>query len=101
MNVMKKIVCGIALAGIAVFPATAGEHGGHHRHHEGNNGVRLAAEIVGLVRNALAPVPTVLRHDPPPEPPRRREIGHPAPHRERRGAHHEFRTPEPRHAIRR
>ena len=46
MNVMKKIVCGIALAGIAVFPATAGEHGGHHRHHEGNNGVRLAAEIV-------------------------------------------------------
>ena len=95
MNIVKKIVCGIAVAGIAVVPAMAGEHGGHH--HGGNDGVRLAAEIIGVVRQALAPTPVVVHHPapppPPPEPPRR-DFRHDH-HR------HEFRAPAPRHGGRR
>ena len=87
MNITGKIVCGIALVGITIVPAMAGGHGGHHHHDHGNDGVRLAAEIVGLVRNVFTPAPA-LRHPappPPPEPPR-----HPEP----RG---EFRAPAPHH----
>lgn len=88
MNITRKIVCGIVLAGITVLPAMAGGHGGdHHRHDRGNDGVRLAAEIVGLVRNVLAPAPVVVHHTPPPPPPRHHEVRHPA-------HHHEVRAPE-------
>ena len=96
MNITKKIVCGIVAAGIAVVPAMAGEHGGHHRHHGGNDGVRLAAEIIGVVRHALEPAPVVVHHPAPPPPPapQRREFRH-------EHHHHEFRAPAPHRGGRR
>ena len=92
MNVTKKIVCGIALAGVVALPAMAGGRGDHHRHHGGNDGVRLAAEIIGLVRTALTPVPAVTFRPEPPPPPRH-EVRHPAPHH---GPH----APAPHHGRR-
>ena len=38
----------------------------HHHHDHGNSGVRLAAEIVGVVNNALAPRAVVVQPAPPP-----------------------------------
>lgn len=92
MNTAKKILCGIAVCGIAVVPAMAGEHGGCHRGGRGgNDGVRLAAEIIGVVRNALTPGTAAFRPAAPPPPPPHhhvvhreipgREAHHPAPPR--------------------
>ena len=93
MNITRKIVCGIALVGITIVPVMAGGHGGNHHHDHGNDGVRLAAEIVGLVRNIFEPTPAP-RHPapppPPPEPARHHHVHRPAPHPE-------FRAPAPHH----
>jgi len=83
MNTMwKKIAVGGVLAVFGTLPLLAGPGGHHgpgycHPHHYGNSGVRLAAEIVGLVRCATAPVvcfaappPPVIVPPPPPPPPR-------------------------------
>ena len=46
-----KIALVIGVAAVCTLPVAAGPH--HGRHHHGNDGVRLAANIVGLVKNAL------------------------------------------------
>ena len=49
-----KVFLIVAIAGFAaLFPLEA-------RHHRHNEGVHLAAEIVGLVKNAIAPAPKVV-----------------------------------------
>ena len=87
MNTTKKLLCGIALAGITVAPVMAGAPGGHG-HHGHDGGVHLAAEIIALVRDVLTPTPA--HHTPPPPPPKhhrdhhhrdaRPETHRPAPH---------------------
>ena len=55
MNEMwKKLTVGCAVALCTAFPLFAGPGGHHHR--GGDSGVRLAAEIVGLVKYAVAPI---------------------------------------------
>ena len=78
MNTATKILCGIAVCGIAIVPAMAGEHGrGHHGGRGGNDGVLLAAEIVGVVRDALTPGAAVFRPAaPPPPPPHHHHVTH-------------------------
>ncbi|MBR7139204.1 MAG: hypothetical protein IKD44_06630 [Lentisphaeria bacterium] len=46
-----KIALVIGITAICTLPAMAAPHHGHH--HRGNDGLRLAANIVGVVRNAL------------------------------------------------
>ena len=92
-----KIALVLGIAAICTVPAMAGPHHGRGAHHRGNDGVRLAANIIGLVNTALrAPAavvtpppvvvtpPPVIRHCPPPPrhhhyrpaPPPRRHHGH-------------------------
>ena len=91
-----KIALVIGVAAVCTLPVAAGSH--HGRHHHGNDGVRLAANIVvGLVKNALQiqqPVvvtaPAVVVTPPPVvhcPPPRRhnRPLPPPPP---RKGHHH-------------
>ena len=62
-KVMKKLLIGLAGAAVmftAIPEAAAGPH--HHRghHHRGNDGLRLAAGIVHLVKEVVAPAPVVV-----------------------------------------
>ena len=97
-----KIALGIGIIGLCAMPVMAGPHHGRHHHH-GNDGVRLAANIIGLVGAALQgpqtavtqpavvvtpppvvhcpPPPRVVHYRPAP-PPRRHH--HPAPPRHHR-----------------
>lgn len=76
MNRITRITAGVVLAAVFTVPLMAGPK--HHRnhHHHGNDGVRLAAQIVGLVKNAIAPAPVVVTRPAPvviaPPPPRYR-----------------------------
>lgn len=58
---MKKLWIGLIAAALmlAMVPETmAGHHG--HRREKGNDGLRLAAGIVHLVKEIIAPAPTVI-----------------------------------------
>lgn len=68
-----KIALVIAVAAVCTLPAMAGPH---HRDHHGNDGVRLAANIIGLVNTALKPkvVTVPVAVTPPPV-----VVTHPAP----------------------
>ena len=82
---MKKLTVGLlgmAAMLIAVPETMAAPHGG--RHERGNEGLKLAAGIVHLVKDVLAPAPQVVVPPPPPQvivPPRPAVIHHkPKPH---------------------
>ncbi len=64
MNNTTKI---LTVAAFAIFAGTAA-YAGHHHHHGGNQGVRLATDIVRLVGatlNTVAPRPVVIAPPPP------------------------------------
>ena len=59
----------LAAAALAIFTGTAVYAGPYHHHHCGNDGVRLATDIVRLVGaslNLVAPPPPVVIAPPPP-----------------------------------
>ena len=59
----------LAAAALAIFTGTAIYAGPHHPHHGGNDGVRLATDIVRLVGaslNLVAPPPPIVVAPPPP-----------------------------------
>ena len=78
---MKKLWIGLIAAALmlAMVPETmAGHHG--HRREKGNDGLRLAAGIVHLVREVIAPTPQVVCPAPAViAPPHRIEYRRPAP----------------------
>ncbi len=86
----------IIIAAVAtVFCAGTAFAGEHHRRHERNNGIRLATDIVNLVKSVVAPVPVVVAPPPPvtvhqPPPPPRRVVVTPPPRPDHR-------NPPPRH----
>ena len=51
-----KIACCLGIVGLCAVPAMA--HG-HHRHHH-NDGIRLAANVVGLVGAVVKPAPVIV-----------------------------------------
>lgn len=71
MNNKVKAVLGALLITAVATPAFAGPHHRHDKHH--NEGVHLAAEIIGLVGRALGvvnpPQTVVVTHPAPPPPP--------------------------------
>lgn len=72
---MKKLLVTLCIGGL-IIPLFAGPPRGRHddrHHHKKDGGLHLAAEIVGLVGDVLAPRPkvVVVRETPPPPPPRR------------------------------
>ena len=80
---MKKMMITLLAAAamlIAVPETMAGHHG--HQRDKGNNGLKIAAGIVNLVKNIVAPAPQVV-YTPPaaivPPPPPRHEYRRPAP----------------------
>lgn len=91
-----KIAFGIVLAAACTLPAMAGPHHRDHRRHHDNDGVRLAANIIGLVGAVLQPAPKVVVapppvvHCPPPAP-----VVHCPPPPPRH--HHHRPAPPPRH----
>ncbi|MBR2373467.1 MAG: hypothetical protein IKA87_04480 [Lentisphaeria bacterium] len=69
--IAAKIFLGVGVAFLCACPVMAGARGHHPHHRGGNDGVRLAANIIGLVGAALKtaePAPIVIT--PPPPPPR-------------------------------
>ena len=68
---LKKITLALIVVGGCTLPVMAG----HGHHHKENDGVRLAAEIIGLVGAVLNPQPAVVVTPapvvvaPPPPPP--------------------------------
>ena len=62
---MKKIIIGLvgAAAMLTVMPEAMARP--HHRHHD-NDGLRLAAGIVNLVKTVVAPAPVVVAPAPAP-----------------------------------
>ena len=73
---MKKMTIGLLAAAammLTVPEAVAGHHGKHHE--KGNDGLRLAAGIVNLVKEIITPAPQVVYAPqpaviaPPPPPP--------------------------------
>ena len=50
----KAIIATTAILGVAALPVQGGPHH-HHGYYHGSNGVRLAADIVDLVRAVVAP----------------------------------------------
>lgn len=68
---LKKFTLALVVVGGCTLPVMAG----HGHHHKENDGVRLAAEIIGLVGAVLnphpavvAPAPVVVAPPPPPPP---------------------------------
>ena len=69
---LKKFTLAVVVVGGCTLPVMAG----HGHHHKENDGVRLAAEIIGLVGAVLnphpavvvAPAPVVVAPPPPPPP---------------------------------
>ena len=55
MNGHVKFLFGGALAALLTVPVLAGPPGPHH-YHGGSSGVRLATDIVNLVRTAISPI---------------------------------------------
>lgn len=53
---LKKFTLALVVVGGCTLPVMAG----HGHHHKENDGVRLAAEIIGLVGAVLNPQPTVV-----------------------------------------
>ena len=90
---MKKMMI-VLLGAAAMLFAVPETFAGHHGHHKGNDGLRLAAGIVNLVEAAITPAPQVIYAPPalaiaPPPP----VIHHrPAPQKRR----HEIRRPAPK-----
>ena len=76
-----------AAAMLIAVPETMAGHHGHHRD-KGNDGLRLAAGIVNLVKEIIAPTPNVVYTAPAtlvvpprnvyrrPEPPKRHKVHH-------------------------
>jgi len=66
---LKKFTLALVVVGGCTLPVMAG----HGHHHKENDGVRLAAEIIGLVGAVLNPQPVVVTPAPvvvaPPPPP--------------------------------
>lgn len=68
---LKKFTLALVVVGGCTLPVMAG----HGHHHKENDGVRLAAEIIGLVGAVLNPLPAVVVAPapvvvaPPPPPP--------------------------------
>ena len=106
---MKKMTIGlfaVATMLVAVPEAMADHHGKHHG--KGNDGLRLAAGIVNLIKEIVAPAPKVVYAPPPtviapqphvyrkPEPPKPPKP--PKPHRDpRKGAKHKPQPPRGGH----
>ena len=97
---MKKMI--IATLGaammLAVVPETmAAPHG--HKGHRDNDGLRLAAGIVHLVKSVIAPAPVVVAPPPPPVvvvPPRRPVVVTPPRHIPPAPRHHRQAPPRRR-----
>ena len=91
-TILKTTVCFAAIV-IGTSAFAGDHHGGPDRHHEPNNGVRLATDIVNLVGaslNILRPTAVVYTEPaycPPPEPPRHYHHHH----------HHRPEPPKPHH----
>ena len=70
---MKKMMF-VLLGAAAMLFAVPETMAGHHDHHKGNDGLRLAAGIVNLVKEIIAPAPQVVYAPPAavmaPPPPR-------------------------------
>lgn len=77
---MKKLLTAVCLCGL-VIPLIAAPHHkkDHHRHKDKDGGLHLAAEIVGLVGDVIAPRPKVVVVKPPPPPPPRVVVAPPPP----------------------
>ena len=61
---MKKMMF-VLLGAAAMLFAVPETMAGHHDHHKGNDGLRLAAGIVNLVKEIIAPAPQVVYAPPP------------------------------------
>ena len=90
---MKKMTIGLLAAAammLTVPEAMAGHHGKHHE--KGNDGLKLAAGIVNLVKEIIAPAPQVVYAPqpaviaPPPPPPVYRKPAPPKPHKQHKPA---------------
>ena len=78
-TILTTAVLALSLTVFGAPPPPPVHHHHHHHHDHGNSGVRLAAEIVGVVNQALRPAPVVVTPQPVVVTPQPVVITHPRP----------------------